>query len=137
MLLNTNDLAFMRATRRKGTPRGRPVGAKDQKRRKNSRYHWSAEDIAQKFTERFHIERTHPTMILTNNCWIWHGATTRGFGYMVVGSRQDNGGKSPRIQAHRLSYLIHKGTIAAKQLVGQTCKNKLCVNPIHLYLWRR
>lgn len=139
--MNSNDAAFIRAMKANvglTSPKtGRPKGAKDKVRRKNSRYLWSHDDICNKFTRRFRIERTHPTMILTNDCWLWTGASSRGFGYMVIGSRQDNGGKSPRIQAHRLSYQLHITEIPKGDLVGQKCGKKLCVNPAHLYLWRR
>ncbi len=137
--MNKNDAAFVRATRRGASQDrpGRPKGAKDLKRRKNKRYLWSQGDIAIKFTERFRVDHDGRGILLGGDCWLWTGASSRGFGYMVIGSRQDNGGKSPRIQAHRLSYQLHKGVIPPKFLVGQTCKNKLCVNPYHLYLWRR
>ncbi len=133
MVISTNDRAFlsaMKKTRQRAHHAGRTVGAKDRKRRKNSRYHWSPEDLADKFEARYHIWQL-------SGCWIWMGATTRGYGYMVYASRQDNGGKSPRIQAHRLSWLIHRGLLHRGDLVGHTCGRKLCVNPAHLYKWRR
>ena len=132
------ELAFMRATLRRGTRinkkgGGRPDGSKDLTRRKNAKYAWDWEDIKTKF-----LARVWSFSALSEvRCWLWHGATTRGFGYLVYGSRQDFHGKQPRIQAHRLSWLIYKGELDKKELVGQECGRKLCVNPDHLYIYRR
>ncbi len=134
--LTDADLSFLRATKRpraRRTGAGRPRGAKDQSRRKNTRHHWTVEDLKEKFYKRVRVISQWSGI----PCWIWSGATTRGFGYMVYGSRQDHGGKSPRIQAHRLSWLLHNGDLLAKELVGQECGRKLCVNPAHLYVYRR
>ena len=135
--LSQNDkllLAAMKMNKQLGrSPKtGRPKGAKDRKRRKNSRYFWNVSDLRSKFMERVCWDST-----LVDYCWIWTGATSHGFGYMVVGSRQDNAGKAPRIQAHRLSYTLHLGELEKRDLVAQKCGNKLCVNPRHLYTWRR
>ncbi len=134
MRLSENDSAFIRTLKAKhkriSHHPGRPKGAKDKQRRKNARYLWDVADLRVKFTDRYNPWSTQ-------GCWIWTGATTRGFGYMVVGSRQDNAGKSPRMQAHRISYLLHLGELERRDLVAQKCGNKLCVNPRHLYTWRR
>lgn len=136
MKLSLNDSTFLNAMqkakdRQYTSPKtGRPKGAKDKVRRKNPRYEWDVADLRAKFYDRV-------ATMFTGSCWTWTGATTRGFGYMVVGSRQDNGGKSPRIQAHRLSYTLHLGELERRDLVAQKCGNKLCVNPRHLYTWRR
>jgi len=127
--MNENDRTFIHAMRDAHKNRGRTVGAKDLKRRKNSRYFWNRGSIVQKFIERFQWA--------DEGCWLWHGATTRGFGYLVWGSRQDHAGKQPRIQAHRLSWLLYRGELKEGDLVGQTCERKLCVNPQHLFTWRR
>ena len=135
MKLSLNDKTFLDAMQKAKdrqfiSPKtGRPKGAKDKQRRKNSRYEWDVTDLLEKFQARF--------TVMPGQCWIWTGATTRGFGYMVVGSRQDNAGKSPRVQAHRLSYILHLGDLEKRDLVTQKCGRKLCVNPRHLYTWRR
>lgn len=132
MKLSLNDSTFLNAMQKAKDNQhlGRPKGAKDKVRRKNSRYLWDVADLREKFEARYNTWST-------NGCWNWTGGTTRGFGYMVIGSRQDNGGKSPRIQAHRLSYQLHLGDLERRDLVAQKCGNKLCVNPRHLYTWRR
>jgi len=132
MTPSKNDRSFIRAMKAatdRTSPAGRPKGAKDKTRRKNPLHKWSVDDLRDKF-----MARILPS---TQGCWIWAGATTRGFGYMVVGSRQDNAGKSPRMQAHRISYLLHLGELEKRDLVAQKCDNKLCVAPRHLYTWSR
>lgn len=132
MKLSLNDSTFLNAMQkaRDNQHLGRPKGAKDKARRKNPRYEWDVEDLRAKFLDRV-------STWSMKGCWIWTGASSHGFGYMVVGSRQDNNGKSPRIQAHRLSYILHLGELERRDLVAQKCGRKLCVNPRHLYTWRR
>lgn len=66
----------------------------------------------------------------TNTCWLWQASTT-GAGYGQIWMNED-GWK--RIDAHRYSYILHKGTIPEGLVVMHTCDNKLCVNPDHLIL---
>ena len=139
------DKAYIRAIQRtegknhsRNPGGGRKAGSKDVKRRKNLRYHWTVADLKTKFLAR--IEEWSPLMppaLRSRACWLWTGATTRGFGYMVWASRQDFGGKSPRMAAHRLSWILFRGRLEKKELVGQMCGHKLCVNPQHLFTWRR
>lgn len=58
-------------------------------------------------------------------CWLWIAATMH-HGY---GSAWHDG---QFWQAHRLSYTVHRGPIAAGLVLDHTCRTPRCVRPDHL-----
>lgn len=65
-------------------------------------------------------------------CWIWTGKPIQGYG----GFWCNFNGKSKQFPAHRISYMLFKEIISNDKLVlhKNSCNNKLCVNPDHLYI---
>lgn len=60
-----------------------------------------------------------------SKCWIWTNAQ-QGGGY---GKAKFQGKQST---AHRLSYIAFEGPIASGLCLDHICRNRLCVNPLHL-----
>ncbi len=60
-----------------------------------------------------------------DGCRVWIAAKDRdGYGYFKFGGKQNH--------AHRVSYLLSKGPIPDGLQIDHLCKNKGCVNPLHL-----
>ena len=62
----------------------------------------------------------------TDNCWLWKGSTDfGGYGQIRVDKKL--------IQAHRLSFIFHKGIVPTeKEVIMHLCDNPPCTNPKHL-----
>jgi len=57
-------------------------------------------------------------------CWRWRGAASKG-GYGSFG-------RNPTWKAHRLAYTIFIGPIPKGLTLDHLCRNRTCVNPLHL-----
>lgn len=61
-----------------------------------------------------------------NGCWEWQGYINPKTGYGRFSLNDIC------IHAHRASYIFHVGDIADDLVVDHICRNKRCVNPVHL-----
>ncbi len=56
-------------------------------------------------------------------CWEWQGALLNGYGHPRLGDKH--------FLAHRISWALSRGPLVPKYL-DHTCRNRRCVNPVHL-----
>lgn len=62
-------------------------------------------------------------------CWLWRGRPDR-HGYGRIGWRIEDGKKETG--AHRVAYMRLIGEIPDGLTLDHLCRNKLCVNPLHM-----
>lgn len=68
-----------------------------------------------------------------DDCWQWTGQISNsGYGRTMI---SDGEGGTRTVSAQTASYLAFFGPVPDGQLVGQSCGNRLCVNPDHLRLF--
>jgi len=70
--------------------------------------------------------RFHSKIKLNDNgCHEWiAGKNSAGYGQFSIG-------RNPRL-AHRLAYELYKGKIPEELQLDHLCRNRACVNPVHL-----
>ena len=62
----------------------------------------------------------------SGDCWIWMGATTRGYGQTTIDKKHG--------YAHRFSWEFANGSIPNKKIICHKCDTPRCVNPEHLFI---
>lgn len=67
------------------------------------------------------------TFVTASGCWEWIlGRDARGYGVTTLNGNH--------IRAHRLSWILHNGSISDGLHVLHKCDNPPCANPDHLFL---
>ena len=69
----------------------------------------------------------HVSFDTVTDCWLWTGATQRGYGVFNLGARGIG-----FVRAHRYVYELLRGRIADGLVLDHLCRNSGCVNPWHL-----
>lgn len=83
-------------------------------------------DVEQKFWDNVFIPFDRDA------CWEWTKGTTKGYGRIYIGC--DMFGSKIHVYAHRYSWRLHNGPIPDELEIDHTCRNRACVNPLHLEL---
>lgn len=75
------------------------------------------------------LERLLAKVEKTDSCWLFSGATVRGYGQIRF--------KGKTCLAHRVSFQLHKGEIPKNKELLHSCDVPNCVNPDHLSVGTR
>lgn len=81
-------------------------------------------DVAYRFWTK--VDKNGPMVLTGSPCWIWHGRRDKaGYGlFKDCAVRQG--------RAHRVAYELEVGPIPDGKHLDHLCRNKPCVNPLHL-----
>lgn len=86
-------------------------------------YKWKkVRPMAERFAEKYCADAE-------TGCWLWT-AHVNSMGYGMIGLPQQRA----KVLAHRYSFELVNGPIAAGMLICHRCDTPRCVNPAHLFL---
>lgn len=69
----------------------------------------------------------------TDYCWLWTGAVIKGYGSFGVFCKTKSGRRVRTAYAHRVSWVLVRGSISEGVEVLHKCDNPLCIRPSHLF----
>lgn len=80
----------------------------------NNRWHGLRRDLFYSYVE-----------FRPGSCWLWQGGLDiGGYGFFRIKGRPH--------QAHRVAYMLSRGAIPAGLQLDHLCRERRCVNPVHL-----
>lgn len=78
-----------------------------------------------KFTQQEKERFLDKTNVAINQCWNWRGKLNHhGYGRLNI--------RGKMMKAHRISYILYNGSLSKSKQVDHLCRNRKCVNPLHL-----